>query len=74
MKRRQPSNMFNFSSNQERELLNRNGLARLSNTSMGDLSQLESRTCCRSAKIRGQLGEALGATYFEDLLILEIIS
>ena len=74
MKRGQPSSRVRFSPNQVWELLNRNGLAQLSSTSWGDLSQRMSRTRCRSAKLRERLEEALGATYFEDLFILEVVS
>ena len=74
MKRGQPSSRVKFSANQAWELLNRNGLAQLSSTSWGDLSQRMSRTRCRSAKLRERLEEPLGATYFEDLSILEVVS
>ena len=74
MKRGQPSSVFKFSPNQVRELLNRNGLAQLSSTSWGDLSQRMSRTRCRSAKLRERLEEALGAACIEDLFIPEIVS
>ena len=74
VKRGQPSSGVIFSPNQAWELLNRNGQARLSSTSWGHLSQLMLRTHCRSAKLRERLEEALGATYFEDLFILAVVS
>ena len=58
----------------DRLRVNRHEIVRLAWTSSEYLPQFMSKTHCRSAKLRERLENALGATYFEDLLILEVIS
>ncbi len=76
MKRRQPSSRVKLNPDRVWELLNRlhmsqNELATKAGTSSGYLSQLMSGTRHPSALLRRRLMEALGATRFEDIFILE---